>query len=49
MLSIDDIVVTGKTEQEHLQNLQKTLDRLKSAGFRIRVEKRKFSSRAWSI
>ena len=39
---LDDLVVTGKTDQEHLSNLQKTLDRLRTAGFYLKMEKCKF-------
>ena len=30
---LDDILVTGKTEEEHLQNLDQVLKRMKEAGF----------------
>ena len=30
---LDDIIVTGKTEADHLTNLQRTLERLKESGF----------------
>ena len=36
---IDDILVTGSTEAEHLQNLDCVLSRLKSAGIRLRKQK----------
>ena len=39
---LDDIIVTGKTEKEHLTNLQKTLDRLKESGLRLRKSKCSF-------
>ena len=36
---LDDLVVTGKTDQEHIANLNKALDRLKTAGFCLKMEK----------
>ena len=33
---LDDIIVTGKTDKEHTTNLQKTLKRLKTAGFHLK-------------
>lgn len=36
---IDDILVTGKTEEEHLQTLTEVLTRLQSAGMRLKREK----------
>ena len=33
---IDDILVTGKTEQEHLNNLEQALQRLQEAGVRLK-------------
>ena len=39
---LDDLVVTGKTDQEHIANLKKALDRLKTAGFRLKLEKCEF-------
>ena len=36
---IDDILVTGKTEQEHLETLNKVLTRLESAGVHLKKEK----------
>ena len=36
---IDDILVTGATESEHLQNLDEVLDRLKKAGLRLKKHK----------
>ena len=39
---LDDIIVTGTTEKEHLTNLQLTLSKLKESGFRLRMDKCKF-------
>ena len=39
---LDDIIITGKTDQEHTANLQKALERLKTAGFHLKREKCKF-------
>ena len=36
---IDDILVTGATEEEHLANLAQVLQRLESAGMRLKQEK----------
>ena len=36
---LDDILVTGKTEAEHLQNIDTVLTRLENAGVRLRREK----------
>ena len=36
---IDDILVTGTTENEHLNNLAQVLERLESAGMRLKREK----------
>ena len=39
---LDDLVVTGKTDQEHIINLKKALERLKTAGFRLKMKKCQF-------
>ena len=39
---IDDIVVTGATAEEHLQNLTAVLSRLESAGLRLKRDKCQF-------
>ena len=39
---LDNLVVTGKTDQEHITNLKKALERLKTAGFRLKMEKCQF-------
>ena len=36
---IDDILMTGATEEEHLANLDQVLQRLQSAGMRLKREK----------
>ena len=36
---LDDILVTGTTKQEHLQNLDAVLSRLESAGMRLKYDK----------
>ena len=36
---IDDIVVTGKTEQDHRRNLARVLQRLQDVGMKIKAEK----------
>ena len=36
---LDDILVTGKTEQEYLMNLAQVLERLDSAGMKLKKEK----------
>ena len=33
---LDDILITGKTEEEHLQNLEEVLSRLQAAGARLK-------------
>jgi len=35
-------VVTGKTDQEHVANLKKVLEKLQTAGFRLKFEKCQF-------
>ena len=39
---LDDIIITGKTEADHLTSLQRTLERLKERGFRLRKSKCSF-------
>ena len=36
---IDDIIVTGKTDEEHLHHLEEVLSRLEKAGMRLKKEK----------
>ena len=46
---LDDILVTGATEEEHLQNLDKVLTRLGSAGIRLKHDKCAFYYLQWNI
>ncbi|KAJ8356082.1 hypothetical protein SKAU_G00188760 [Synaphobranchus kaupii] len=39
---LDDILITGETEEEHLQNLNATLQRLEEYGLRVRRSKCEF-------
>lgn len=39
---IDDIVVTGRTQQQHLEHLAKVFERLEKAGLRLKKSKCKF-------
>ena len=39
---LDDILVTGKSAQEHYQNLASVFEKLQSAGFNLNKSKRKF-------
>lgn len=41
---IDDIVVTGRDDKEHLQNLKEVCDRLERAGLRVNTSKCSFFS-----
>ena len=43
---LDDILVTGATNQEHLQNLQEVLTRLEQAGIRLKRNKCAFMLRS---
>ena len=36
---LDDIIISGKTDEEHLSNLQAVLSRLQSSGLRLKKEK----------
>lgn len=36
---LDDILITGKTDEEHLKNLDMALERLSSCGLRANPEK----------
>lgn len=39
---IDDVLITGSTEQEHLQTLNKVLSRLSDAGLKLKQTKCSF-------
>ena len=41
---IDDILVTGPLEKEHIQNLTKILDKFKEYDVRVKQDKCKFKS-----
>ena len=36
---LDDIIITGKDKQEHLNNIEQVLSRIQEYGFRVRKEK----------
>ena len=36
---IDDILITGESEQEHLKNLDEVLKTLESVGLRLKAER----------
>ncbi|XP_062541369.1 uncharacterized protein K02A2.6-like [Armigeres subalbatus] len=40
---LDDVLVGGRTEEEHKQNLERVLSRLQEYGFTVRIEKCSFS------
>ena len=40
---VDDILVSGKTDQEHLRNLTEVLSRLENAGLRLKLAKCQFT------
>ncbi|XP_078253747.1 ER membrane protein complex subunit 2 isoform X1 [Rhinoraja longicauda] len=42
---LDDLLITGKTEREHLQNLHKVLQRLQESGLRVRDAKCEFGKK----
>ncbi len=42
MVYMDDILVIGKTYEEHLDNLRRVLDRLREAGLKLKPEKCSF-------
>jgi len=42
VVRIDDILVTGKTSEEHLSNLEQVLKKLDASGMRIKHKKCKF-------
>ena len=39
MVYIDDILISGRTDKEHLENLEKVLQRLQQYGLRLKREK----------
>ena len=39
---VDDILISGKNDQEHISNLNEVLMRLKNAGLRLKLSKCKF-------
>ena len=39
---LDDILVTGSTEEEHLKNLDAVLEQLGKAGIKLKLSKCKF-------
>ena len=39
---LDDVLVSGRTKEEHLVTLEKVLDRLEDAGLKARADKCKF-------
>ena len=41
-LYLDDILITGKTDQEHLNNLSAVLQRLAATGMKLKPEKCSF-------
>lgn len=42
---LDDLLITGETEEAHLETLEKVLSRLEEAGLRLKSEKCSFQSR----
>lgn len=38
----DDIIITGKTDEEHLENIEKVLQRLEEHGLKVKKAKCKF-------
>ena len=39
---IDDILVNGRTDEEHMKNLEAVFKRLNEYGFRLKLRKRQF-------
>lgn len=39
---IDDVIIFGRTEEEHLQNIEKIFSKLEKANLRVNLEKTKF-------
>ena len=44
-VDLDDILITGKSREEHTHNLEKVLNRLQNAGVRLKLSKCKFMSK----
>ena len=49
IIYIDDILVSGKDEQDHLQKLDIVLTKLEEAGLQLKQAKCSFLFRLWSI
>ena len=39
---VDDILITGQNDKEHMSNVKQVVDRLEQAGFRCKLDKSKF-------
>ena len=48
MVYIDDILITGEMEADHLQTLEQVLEWLAKAGLRVKKNKCKFLVRCWT-
>ena len=46
---LDDILITGKNDHEHLQNLEAVLKRLEKYNLRIKKPKFCFSKTKWNF
>ena len=46
IVNIDDIMVTGLTDEEHLASLEEVLDRIESAGLRLKRRKCSFMAKS---
>lgn len=45
---LDDVLVTGRTQKEHIQRLEAVLQRLQDFGFKLKKEKCKFFQKSIS-